>query len=63
MLGDREWCVSGAISLADVTVACHVGFIALRRAEFFPPDRYPGLARLCRRMEARESLKKTAPPV
>lgn len=63
MLGDREWCVGGAISLADVTVACHVGFITLRRPEFFPPDGYPRLARLCKKMEARESLKKTVPPV
>ena len=39
-----------------------IGFITLRRAEFFPQEKYPNLARLWTSMEARESMKKTAPP-
>ena len=62
MLGNRSWCVGGAMSLADIAVACHIGFIALRRPQFFPQEKYPGLARLWKNMEARASFKQTAPP-
>ena len=62
MLGDRPWCVGSVVSLADIAIACHLGFITLRAPHYFPPDKYPNLARLWKTMEARESLKKTAPP-
>lgn len=62
MLGDRPWCVGDAMSLADIALACHIGFISARRAEFFPQEKYPGLARLWQRLEARESFKRTVPP-
>jgi glutathione S-transferase len=62
MLGDRHWCVGGAMSLADIAIACHIGFITLRRPEYFPRDRYPNLTRLWNSMEARESMKRTVPP-
>lgn len=62
MLGGRQWCVGNAMSLADIAVACHIGFISLRAPRFFPQEKYPGLARLWKNMESRESLKKTAPP-
>lgn len=62
MLDNRAWCVGGAMSLADITLACHIGFITLRRPEYFPQQKYPGLARLWQKMEARESFKRTAPP-
>jgi glutathione S-transferase len=62
MLGGRRWCVGDAVSLADVAIACHIGFITLRRPEYFPQEKYPNLARLWKSMEARESMKKTAPP-
>ena len=62
MLGDRTWCVGNAMSLADVAIACHLGFITLRVPHYFPQGKYPNLARLQKSMEARESLRKTAPP-
>ncbi len=62
MLGNRDWCVGASMTLADIATACHIGFITARRPEFFPQEKYPGLARLWKRMEARESMKKTAPP-
>jgi glutathione S-transferase len=62
MLGSRQWCVGDGMTLADVSVACHLGFINLRVPQYFPQDRYPGLARLWKRMEERESFKRTAPP-
>jgi len=51
-----------AMSLADIAIACHIGFITLRRPEYFPQDRYPNLTRLWNSMEARESMKRTVPP-
>ena len=62
MLGDRAWCVGDAMTLADIALACHIGFISARRAEFFPQETYPGLAQLWKRLEARESFKRTVPP-
>jgi glutathione S-transferase len=62
LLGDRRWSVGVAMSLADIAIACHIGFITLRRPEYFPQDRYPNLTRLWNSMEARESMKRTVPP-
>lgn len=62
MLGGRRWCVGDAMSLADVAIACHIGFIMLRRPEYFPQQKCPNLARIWKSMEARESFKRTAPP-
>ena len=62
MLGNRPWCVGEAMSLADIAIGCHLGFIMLRAPRFFPQEAYPGLARLWQTLEGRESFKKTAPP-
>jgi glutathione S-transferase len=61
MLDGRKWCVGNAMSLADIALGCHIGFITERRPAFFPQDRYPGLARLWKSLEARESFRRTAP--
>jgi hypothetical protein len=50
------------MSLADLAISCHLGFITLRVPHFFPQERLANLARLCKGMDARESMKKTAPP-
>ncbi len=62
MLGARRWCVGEAMTLADVAITCHLGFIGLRAPQFFPRQRYPRLARLCDTVETRDSLSETAPP-
>ena len=62
MLCDRSWCVGDGMSLADISIACHLGFINLRVPHYFPRDRHPGLARLWKSMEERDSFKRTAPP-
>jgi glutathione S-transferase len=61
-LGSRAWLVGNAMSLADLAIACHLGFVALRVPHFFPQERFANLARLCNAVAARESMKKTAPP-
>jgi len=62
MLGGREWCVGGAMTLADISVACHIGFVNVRRPEFFAQEKHPGLTRLWKRLEERESFTQTVPP-
>ena len=62
MLGDRRWCVGDSITLADVAIGCHLGFVNVRVPHYFPHDRYPRLARLWKTMEERESFRRTAPP-
>lgn len=62
MLGDRRWCVGDGMSLADISIACHLGFINLRVPHYFPQDRYPRLTRLWESMEERDSFRRTAPP-
>ena len=62
MLGNRPWLAGNSMSLADLAISCHVGFLAVRMPQLFPQDRYPNLARLWKNMEARESMKKTVPP-
>ena len=62
MLGGRRWCVGEAMSLADIALACNIGFINVRRPEFFPQEKYPGLTKLWKNLESRESFRKTVPP-
>ncbi len=62
MLGNRRWCVGDTMTLADIAITCHLGFIGLRAPQFFPRERYPRLARLCEALEERESFKQTAAP-
>ena len=54
--------VGGAMSLADIALACNIGFINARRPEFFPQEKYPGLAKLWKKLEERDTFRKTPPP-
>jgi glutathione S-transferase len=62
LLRNRTWCAGDAMSLADIAIACHLGFINLRVPHYAPRDRYPNLTRLWETLEQRESFRKTAPP-
>jgi glutathione S-transferase len=61
MMQDREWCVGDCMSIADIAVACHVGFVMLRAPELFHENLHSRITALWRRMEARPSLRATAP--
>lgn len=61
-LGNRPWLVGDSMSLADLAISCHIGFLAVRMPYLFPHQRYPNLARLWKIMEGRESMKNTVPP-
>ena len=62
LLGKRPWLVGDSMSLADLAISCHLGFLAVRMPHLFPQDKYQNLARLWKTMEARDSMKKTVPP-
>jgi glutathione S-transferase len=61
MLGDRAWCVGDRMTLADIALASHIGFIQLRVPQYCPKDAYPRLTRLWQTMEQRDSFRQTAP--
>lgn len=62
LLGNRAWLVGDSMTLADLAISCHIGFLAVRTPHLFPQDKYQNLARLWKTMEGRESMKKTVPP-
>lgn len=61
-LGSRRWLCGESVTLADIAIACHLGFVTTRAPQFFDAARFPGLARLAGNLEARASFKATAPP-
>jgi glutathione S-transferase len=61
-LARHAWLAGEAVTVGDIAIACHLAFIRLRMPDAAPAARYPGLARLCSALEARESFKSTAPP-
>ena len=61
-LGNRAWLVGDSMTLADLAISCHIGFLAVRTPHLSPQDKYQNLARLWKTMEGRESMKKTVPP-
>lgn len=61
-LGSREWLTADGITLADVAIACHLGFVTSRAPHLLAKGACPNLLRLAQRLEARESFKATAPP-
>jgi glutathione S-transferase len=61
-LGGRAWLVGDSMSLADIAIGCHLGFIIARAPQFFSREKCPNLERLWNTLEGRESFKKSAPP-
>jgi glutathione S-transferase len=61
-LGARPWLCGETMSLADIAIACHLGFMAARAPQLFDRQRFTGLAQLAGRLEERPSFKATAPP-
>lgn len=60
-LDGQPW-LCGGLSLADLAIACHIGFMSARAPQFFDAPRLPNLARLARELEARPSFAATRPP-
>lgn len=61
-LGDREWCVSSRMTLADVIVGCLMGSVRARLAVFGLQDQHANLWALWHRLEQRPSFERTRMP-
>jgi len=61
-LGSRRYLCGEALSLADLAIGCHLGFMQARMPQCFNAAAYPQLARLAGELAGRESFKTTAPP-
>lgn len=61
-LGGRTWCVNDTFSLADITVACTLGYLDLRFPEIDWRKQYPALKAHAERASQRPSVQQTVPP-
>ena len=60
-LGDREFCVGNALSLADIATGCALGYLKFRYPDILWDTTHPSLARLYKKLSARASFKATDP--
>ena len=60
-LGDREFCVGNALSLADIATGCALGYLKFRYPDITWETAHPSLARLFKKLSARPSFKATEP--
>ncbi len=60
-LGDKPWCFGQSYSLADVSFACCLGWLAFRLPEIAWRTMYPNLARHFDKLRARPAHADTAP--
>ncbi len=60
-LGDREFCVGNALSLADIASGCALGYLKFRFPDITWETAHPSLARLYKKVSARPSFKATDP--
>ncbi|MBC7708571.1 MAG: glutathione S-transferase N-terminal domain-containing protein [Rhizobacter sp.] len=60
-LAEREHCVGNALSLADISTGCALGYLKLRFPEIAWDVAHPNLARLYKKLMARASFKATDP--
>lgn len=60
-LGEREFCVGNALSLADIAAGCSLGYLKFRYTDIAWDSTHPNLARLYKKLAARASFKTTDP--
>lgn len=60
-LGESAFCVGNHLTLADISVACCLGWLSFRFPEIAWRDEYPNLARLFDKLSERPSFKDTLP--
>ncbi|MEO6032576.1 MAG: glutathione S-transferase C-terminal domain-containing protein [Burkholderiaceae bacterium] len=61
-LGEKPWCSTIHLSLADIAVGCALGYLDFRFPELSWRDTHPNLARLADKLNARQSFIDTEPP-
>jgi glutathione S-transferase len=60
-LGDQPWCHGGGISLADISVACALGYVSFRLGDIRWDQRYPNLLALYEKLMQRPAFAETVP--
>jgi glutathione S-transferase len=60
-LGEREYCVGNALTLADIATGCALGYLKFRFPDISWEAAYPNLARAYKKLIARPSFKATDP--
>jgi glutathione S-transferase len=60
-LGDQPWCHGGGISLADISVACALGYVSFRLGDIRWDQRYPNLLALYEKLMQRTAFAETVP--
>jgi|APDOM4702015248_1054824.scaffolds.fasta_scaffold17228_2 glutathione S-transferase len=61
-LGDKPYCAGIHLTLADIAVGCALGYLDFRFPQIDWRARHPNLARLAKKLEARQSFIDSAPP-
>jgi glutathione S-transferase len=61
-LGDQSFCMGVSYTLADISVGCVLGYMDLRFSHIDWRGTHPNLARLDKKLTARQSFTDTAPP-
>jgi glutathione S-transferase len=61
-LGDKPYCAGIHLTLADIAVGCALGYLDFRFPQIDWRARHPNLARLAKKLEARQSFVDSAPP-
>ena len=62
-LGDRAWCHSTHMTLADIAVGCALSYLNFRFSEIDWRSEYPNLTKLLDKLDARPSFGETLPEV
>lgn len=60
-LSEKKWCTGDLMNLADVAVACTLGFLDFRFPEIQWREAHPNLAKLSDRLNESPTFKDTAP--
>ncbi|WP_423681325.1 glutathione S-transferase N-terminal domain-containing protein [Undibacterium sp. WLHG33] len=60
-LGEMPFCSGNRLTLADISVACTLGWLSFRFPEITWRDEYPNLAKLFDKLSERQSFKDTVP--
>ncbi len=60
-LGTKKWCNGSAYTLADIALACALGYLTLRFPEIAWQTAFPNLEDLSSKLEKRESFVETLP--
>jgi glutathione S-transferase len=60
-LGDNDFCVGKALTLADIATGCALGYLLLRYPDIAWETEFPNLARLYKKLSARPSFIATDP--